>query len=150
MYAIGYYYLHLRHSLTSLCVSQEANLEIVVKSLKTGLIRVGTISHVLWIVALQNTVSNATTAISGGSQRQGIRTWPFFAEFLVRCVFDCSYPLSSAAGGAFLGGFGLGAAQPGRRAAAPGGAQGGERPRPSDFCAVAGRERASGPTRRAN
>jgi hypothetical protein len=32
-----------------------------------------------------------------------------------------------------------------RRAAAQGGAQGGERPRPSDFCAVAGRERASGP-----
>ena len=60
MYAIGYYYLHLRHSLTSLCVSQEANLEVVVKSLKTGLIRVGTISHVLWIVALQNTVSNET------------------------------------------------------------------------------------------
>jgi hypothetical protein len=30
-----------------------------------------------------------------------------------------------------------------------GGAQGGGRPRPSDFCAVAGRERVSGPTRRA-
>jgi hypothetical protein len=30
-----------------------------------------------------------------------------------------------------------------------GGAQGGGRPRPSGFCAAAGRERASGPTRRA-
>jgi hypothetical protein len=36
-----------------------------------------------------------------------------------------------------------------RRAAAQGGAQGEERPRPSEFCAVYGRERASGPTRRA-
>jgi hypothetical protein len=34
-------------------------------------------------------------------------------------------------------GFGLGVAQPGRRAAA----QEGERPRPSEFCAVAGRKR---------
>jgi hypothetical protein len=37
---------------------------------------------------------------------------------------------------------------PGRRAAAQGGAQGGEHPRPSGFCAAAGRERVSGPTRR--
>ena len=55
MYAIGYYYLHLRHSLTSLCVSQEANLEIVVKSFLARLIRAITISHVLWIAAVQKT-----------------------------------------------------------------------------------------------
>jgi hypothetical protein len=42
-----------------------------------------------------------------------------------------------------LGGFGLGVAQPPARAprGAGGGAQGGGRPRPSGFCAVAGRER---------
>jgi hypothetical protein len=52
-----------------------------------------------------------------------------FADLLVRCVLDCGCRLSPAEGGAFLGGFGLGVAQPARRAAA-------------------GRERVSGPTRR--
>jgi hypothetical protein len=65
--------------------------------------------------------------------------------FLVRCVLDCGYPLSSAEGGAFR----LGVAQPRAAQRRRGGRRGGERPRPSDFCAVAGRERASGPTRRA-
>jgi hypothetical protein len=65
-----------------------------------------------------------------------------FAEFGVRCALDCGCPLSSAEGGTFLG-----ASQAGRspvrapRSGAGGGAGGGERPRPSDFCAVAGRER---------
>jgi hypothetical protein len=45
--------------------------------------------------------------------------------------------------------FSAGRSPAGRRAAAQGGAQGGGRPRPSEFCAVGGRERASGPTRRA-
>jgi hypothetical protein len=74
-----------------------------------------------------------------------------FAEFGVRCVLDCGCPLSSAEGGTFLG-----ASQAGRSpvraprtAAQGGGAGGGKRPRPSEFCAVAGRERASGPARRA-
>jgi hypothetical protein len=56
----------------------------------------------------------------------------------VRCVLDCGYPLSSAEGGAFFL-----ASRAGRspasapRSGAGGGAQGGERPRTSEFCAVA-------------
>jgi hypothetical protein len=68
-----------------------------------------------------------------------------FPDFLVRCVLDCGCPLSSADGGAFRLGVALPRAAQRRR----GGRMGGGRPRPSDFCAVAGRERASGPTRRA-
>jgi len=50
----------------------------------------------------------------------------------------------------FFGGFRLGVAQPGAAQRRRGGAQGGVRPlRPSEFCAVAGRERAFGPIRRA-
>jgi hypothetical protein len=73
-----------------------------------------------------------------------------FAEFLVRCVLDCGYPLSPPAeGGASILGFGLGVAQPGRRAAARG-APPPQSPAPANlFCAVAGRERTPGPTRRA-
>jgi hypothetical protein len=64
----------------------------------------------------------------------------------VRCALSCGYPLSSAVGGAFR----LGVAQPRAAPRRRGGrAQGGGRPRPSEFCAVVGRERASGPTRRA-
>ena len=50
----------------------------------------------------------------------------------------------------FFGGFRLGVAQPGAAQRRRGGAQGGIHPlRPSEFCAVAGRERAFGPIRRA-
>jgi hypothetical protein len=60
-------------------------------------------------------------------------------DFSVRCALDCGYPLSFAEGGAFR----LGVAQPWAAPRPRGaGAQGGERPRPSEFCAVAGRERA--------
>jgi hypothetical protein len=88
---------------------------------------------------------STTRRRSAQSKTHEIRTWHFFAEFFVRSVLDCSYPLSSAEDGDCFGGFGLGVAQPGSRQVPRSGAGGGG----SDFCAVAGRERASLPTRRA-
>ena len=84
-----------------------------------------------------------TTAISGGAQRQGIRTWHFL------WVFECGASWTAVTlylppkAELFFGLRGLGIAQSGRRVAAQGGAQGGGRPRPCEFCAVTGWERAS-------
>jgi hypothetical protein len=57
-----------------------------------------------------------------------------FPFFLVRCVLDCGYPLSSAEGGAFR----LGVAQP--RAPPPrrGGRRGGDDPAPANFAQLLG------------
>jgi hypothetical protein len=91
---------------------------------------------------------SATTRRSAHYKTYGITTWSSLRVFsAVRLGLGC--PLSSAEGGVF---FGLRAGRsPARapRSGAGGGRRGGERPRSSDFCAVAGRERASGPTRRA-
>jgi hypothetical protein len=78
----------------------------------------------------------------GVGQTAGNSEITAFAEFGVRCVLDCSCPLSSAGSVDFFGASGW--AQP-----SPGAAQPPPPTHPSDFCAVAGRERASGPSRRA-
>jgi hypothetical protein len=93
---------------------------------------------------------DSTTTHTGDPHTRRSRTRRFWRKICVRCALDCNCPLSFAEGGAFILGFGLGVvAQSRRRVAVQGGAQGGKRPRPSDFCAVAGRERAPGPARRA-
>jgi hypothetical protein len=90
-----------------------------------------------------------TTAISGGAQRQGIRTWHFLWNFACGASWNAVALYLPPKAELFFGLRGLGVAQPGRRVAAQGGEQGGERPRPCEFCAVTGWERASRPTRRA-
>jgi hypothetical protein len=86
----------------------------------------------------------------GGGQTVGNSEKTALTEIGLRCVLDGSCPLSSAGGGDFFGASGW-AQQPSPGAAQRGARRGGgvRPPRPSDFCAVAGRERASGPTRRA-
>jgi hypothetical protein len=90
-----------------------------------------------------------TTAISGGSQRQGIRTWHFLRRFECGASWTAvALYLSPKAEFCFWASWAGRSPARAPRSGAGGGA-GGERPRPSGFCAVAGRERASGPTRRA-
>jgi hypothetical protein len=92
----------------------------------------------------------ATTAISGGSQRQGIRTWHFLRRFECGASWTAVALYLPPKAELFFGLRGLGVAQPGRRVAAQGGGAGGGTPPPQRFLRScwAG-ERASGPTRRA-
>ena len=74
-----------------------------------------------------------TTAISGGAQRQGIRTWHFLWNFECGASWTAVALYLPPKAELFLGLRGLGVAQPGRRAAAPGGGAGGGTTPPQRF-----------------
>ena len=66
----------------------------------------------------------------GGAQRQGIRTWHFLWNFECGASWTAVALYLPPKAELFFGLRGLGVAQPGRRVAAQGGAQGGETPPP--------------------
>jgi hypothetical protein len=72
----------------------------------------------------------STTAISGGAQRQGIRTWHFLWNFECGASWTAVTLYLPPKAELCFGLRGLGVAQPGRRVAAQGGAQGGGTPPP--------------------
>jgi hypothetical protein len=78
---------------------------------------------------LVKTEMSATTAISGGPQRKGIRTWHFLRNLECYCVLDCGCPAIFRRRRSFFGGLRAGHS-PARapRSGAGGGAGGGTTP----------------------
>ena len=89
-------------------------------------------------------VIGATTAISGGAQRQGIRTWHFLWNFECGASWTAVALYLPPKAELFFGLRGLGVAQPGRRVAAQGGAQWGGTPAPANFAQLLGGRRPLG------